>query len=70
MLGLNQYVTLPTRQTNILDLVLVRGVKDVYAVPCVSNIVSDHDEVAVSFAANTAFRPVCDKRSVISDPRL
>ena len=63
MLGLNQCVTLPTRQANILDLVLARGVNDVYAVSRVSNILSDDDEVAVSFAVNAAFRPGCVTRS-------
>ena len=65
VLGLNQYVSLPTRQANILDLVLARGVNDVCAVPRVSSIASDHDEVAVSFAVSRR-----SGRYVLRDPRL
>ena len=63
VLGLNQYVTLPTRLTNVLDLVLARGVDEVCANPRNSVIASDHDEIVVSCVVNTAAQPVRVTRS-------
>ena len=48
VLGLTQFVSMPTRCRNVLDLVLARGFIDVTALPRPSTIVSDHDEVVIS----------------------
>lgn len=48
MLGLTQYVSMPTRCDNVLDLVLGRGFLDVNTQPRPCTIVSDHDEVVIS----------------------
>ena len=63
LLGLGQYVTLPTRQANILDLVLARGVSDVRAIPRKSIIASDHDELVVSLTVSSVTRPIRVTRS-------
>ena len=48
VLGLTQFVSMPTRCRNVLDLVLARGFIDVTAQPRPSTIISDHDEVVIS----------------------
>ena len=62
LLGLKQYVTSATRGSNILDLVLARGLSRVCAVPRLSSLSSDHYEVIISFLC-THTSPVLATRS-------